>query len=274
MEISSQLQPRRVKQTPPNLARGFGAVVLMVLIAACSQDLQAQQQTTPPVPKLPAAEKVVDDYLKAIGGRNHLALIRDATYEWTIRLKDQLMGTARTQIKSPNSYRSEMTFGNGQIIWGTNSGSAWVHGLDGQLRNLTGAESATAKLQAILEANHLLDFKKHNVMARSISVDGQGSEPVCIVEFSTSNGARLRYWFSLSSKLLIRIDDEARRITTRFKDYRRQGTGTNLLEPHNVSISPRDGGELTLLLERVTYNAGLADSAFNPPRSGKGDNKN
>lgn len=271
METSSQLQPRRVRQTSSNLARGFGAVVLMVLTAAASQDLPAQQQTTLPVERLPAAEKVVDDYLNAIGGRNHLALIRDATYEWTIQLKEQLMGTARTQIKSPNSYRSEMTFGNGQIIWGANSGSAWVHGLDGQLRHLTGAESATAKLQAILEANHLVDFKKHNVMAKSIPVDGQGSEPVCIVEFSTSNGARLRYWFSLSSKLLIRIDDQARRITSRFKDYRPQGTGTKVLEPHNVSISPGDGGELTLLLERVTYNSGLSDSAFNPPPSDKGD---
>ncbi len=59
--------------------------------------------------KLPSAEKIVDNHLKAIGGKKRLAAIRDATREWTIQLNDQPIGTAKTQTKAPASLRSEMT---------------------------------------------------------------------------------------------------------------------------------------------------------------------
>ena len=169
--------------------------LLLFILLGCRWDLLfAQQRAAALSRKLPSAEKLVDNYLKASGGKKRIALIRDATYEWTIQLKDQAMGTARTQIKAPGSVRTEMTFGNGQIISAANASSAWVFGLDGQLRTLTGAEAAAAKLQALLDANHLVNYKKMNVLARVVSVGEIASEPAYIVEFSSRNGARLRYW--------------------------------------------------------------------------------
>ncbi len=61
----------------------------------------------------------------------------------------------------------------------------------------------------------------------------------------------------------MRIEDEARKTTTRFEDYRLEG---NILEPHRVSINSGTG-ELTFLLQRVSYNAGVADASFDPPRA-------
>ncbi|HVQ36374.1 MAG TPA: hypothetical protein VMS31_02510, partial [Pyrinomonadaceae bacterium] len=52
----------------------------------------AQRASTPP--KLPSAEKVVESYLKAVGGKKRLAAIKDATYEWTIQLKSEPVGIA------------------------------------------------------------------------------------------------------------------------------------------------------------------------------------
>ncbi len=252
----------------PGLGQGgLVAAMLLVLLAGSSQPLIAQKKTSTNLQKLPSAQKVVDDYLKAIGGKKRAALIRDATYEWTIKLKDQTMGTARTQTKMPGSFRSEMTFANGQIISAANASSAWVHGLDGQLRTLTGAEAATAKLQALLDAGRLVDLKRLNVLARPISLGDLASEPAYAVEFSMRNGARLRYWFSVSSKLLVKIEDEARKSTVRFRDYRPGAARTSVLEPHTVGVSIGGNGELLLLLERVSYNMGVADSSFYPPRS-------
>jgi hypothetical protein len=71
----------------------------------------------------------------------------------------------------------------------------------------------------------------------------------------------------LSNKLLVKIEDEARKTTTRFTDYRTEGTATGLLEPHLVSLSSGSAGELTFSLNRVSYNTGLADSSFDPPRA-------
>jgi hypothetical protein len=220
------------------------------------------EQTATPR-KLPSAEKVVDSYLKAAGGKKRLSSIRDATYEWTIVLKDQPVGTAKTFIRAPASVRTEMTFGNGQLTSGANGRSAWKRGLVGELQTLTDAEAAAAKLQAVLEAGHLVDIKKSNVLARVVSIKNVEADPAYVVEFSLRNGARLRYLFSTTTKLLLSIEDDARQTTSRFEDYRAEG---NLSEPHRVSVNTAGQGELTFVLQRASYNAGIADSVFDPPR--------
>jgi hypothetical protein len=231
------------------------------LFCCSSQFLQAQSAKVSQ-PKLPSAEKIVDGYLKAIGGKKRIATIRDATYEWQIQLKDRTMGIGKTLIKTPASVRSELIFGNGQIVSAANPRSAWTHGLDGKPHTLTDAEAAAARLQAVLDAGHLLDIKKSNVLARVVSFRVTETVPAYVVEFSLRSGARLRYLFSPTTKLLIGIEDDARRTITRFEDYRPEG---NILEPHRVSIDNGGTGELTFLLQRTTYNTGITESAFDPP---------
>jgi len=230
--------------------------LLSIGLLCSNAQSQAQQGT-----KLPSGEKIVEGHLKAIGGKKRVATIRDATYEWQIQLKDRSMGIARTQSKTPSSVRSELIFGNGKIVSAANPRSAWTHGLDGKPHTLTDAEAAAARLQAVLDAGHLLELKKSNVLSRAVSFKTVEAVPVYVVEFSLRTGARLRYLFSPITKLLVGIEDDARKTITRFEDYRSEGT---ILEPHRMSID-NGGGELTFLLQRATYNAGIADSAFDPP---------
>ena len=207
--------------------------------------------------KLPSADKIVDNYLKAIGGKKTAGAVKDATYEWTIQLNNQPIGTARTQRKAPSSERWEMTFGNGQIISATNTRSAWEVGLDNRLRTLTGLESTAAKLRASLEASRLVNFKKANVLARVLSLGDLGSEPAYIVEFSTSSGARFQYYFSVKTDLITKITGDVKKTRVLFDDYRAvQG----IQEPHRVRMNVDGSGELTLLLQSVKFNTGIADS--------------
>ena len=250
--------------------RMCAALTTLILLAAFAAIPQLYAQQQPPKKKsapvrprkLPSPEKIVGEYLKATGGKKRQAGIKDATYEWTIQLNEQLMGTARTQFKSPALTRTDMTFGNGEITSGVSARSAWTRGLDGNLRTLTDAEAGAAKLQSALNASRLLDYKKLNVLARTIAYDDALPEPAFVVEFSTKEGARLRYWFSATSKLLLKIVDEARKTTAHFSDYR-QGDGT--LEPQRVEIATNNQGAVTFLLKSVRYNAGLSDSIFDPP---------
>ncbi|HEV2828657.1 MAG TPA: hypothetical protein VGW76_13755, partial [Pyrinomonadaceae bacterium] len=88
---------------------GKRVVMLALMFAAsvgCNQQLLRAQN------RLPSAEKIVDSYLKTIGGKKRIADIRDATYEWDIQLKERTMGIAKTQIKFPASVRAQLTFGN------------------------------------------------------------------------------------------------------------------------------------------------------------------
>jgi hypothetical protein len=239
--------------------------------------------------KLPSVEKVVDNYLKAIGGKKAARAVTDATYEWTIQLNDQPIGTARTQRKAPASERWELTFGNGRIVSATNARSAWEIGLDNKLRTLTALEAATAKLRAALDAAHLIDFKKANILARVVSLGDLGSEPAYIVEFSMRSGARAQYYFSVKTGLLTKITSDTKKTRIVFDDYRRaedrpaandaqvQPTGTSakptdkaaiehhLLEPHRLRLTLDGPGELTLILVSVKYNTGIDDRIFDPP---------
>jgi len=242
-------------------------VALLVLAAVASVAVgQETKAAKKPSAKLPSAEKIVSDYLKAIGGKKAAAAHKDATYEWVVQLNNQPIGTARTLRKAPASERFELTFGNGQIVSATNSRSAWEIGLDKQLRTLTNVEAATAKLQATLASSHLLDYKKANVLARVVSLGDPGSEPAYIVEFSTRSGARLHYYFSLRSKLITKITTNLKNQRLIFEDYRSE---QGVLEPHRIRMTlpggPNSSGELTLVLHSVKYNTGLDDQLFDPP---------
>src|SRR5215218_1109794 len=174
--------------------------------------------------KLPSVEKIVDNYLRAIGGKKAARAINDATYEWAIQFNNQPFGTARTQRKAPASERWELTFGNGQIVTGTNARSAWEIGLDSKLRTLTALEAATAKLRASLDSSHLIDFKKANILARVVSLGDLGSEPAYIVEFSTRSGAKILYYFSVKTGLVTRVTSDTKKTRIVFEDYRRAET--------------------------------------------------
>jgi len=254
--------PAKVGSRAAYRSRMLSAIVFVVLLNSHPQALRAQTGTLPPT-KLPTAEKVVSNYLKSIGGKQRVATIRDATYEWEIRLEDRTMGIGRTQTKTPSSVRQELSFGNGQIVSAANPRSAWMRGLDGKLHTLTDAEAAAARLQAALDGSHLLDIKKSNVLARVVSSKAVEGSVVYVVEFSLRSGARLSYLFSPTTKLLVGIEDGARKITSRFDDYRAEG---NILEPHRVSVD-NGTGQITFVLQRATYNTGIADATFDPPRA-------
>ncbi|HEX5603279.1 MAG TPA: hypothetical protein VFX63_12040 [Pyrinomonadaceae bacterium] len=212
--------------------------------------------------KLPSAEKIVDNYLKAIGGKKSAGALKDATYEWIIHFNDQPFGAARLQRKAPASERWELTFGNGQIISATNARSAWELGLDRQLRTLSGPESAATKLRAALDSSRLVNFKKSNVLARVLSLGDLGSEPAYIVEFSTRSGARFQYYFSVKTSLLTKITGDVKKTRVLLDDYRAE---RGILEPHRVRMNLDGSGELTLLLQSVNYDTGIDDRVFDPP---------
>jgi hypothetical protein len=234
-------------------------ILSLVLIALVVPAI-AQTKTSPR--KLPSAEKITDNYLKAIGGKKLIAANKDASYEWILESKDGEKGTARTQLKAPASERSELTFANGQIISATNASSAWEIVRDGRMRTLTGPQGAVTKLRGLLNASRLFNYKKSNVLARVVSLGEVGSEPAYIVEFSTRGGARLQYYFSVRTGLLLKITDDVRKTTTSFEDYRAE---RGFLEPHRIRLNTPESGELALLLQSVRYDTRLDDHLFEAP---------
>ncbi|MCA1626565.1 MAG: hypothetical protein LC742_01175 [Acidobacteria bacterium] len=218
--------------------------------------------------KLPAPDKIVSDYLKAVGGKKAQAAIRDAVREWAV--SDGETGTAearaRTYTRAPGATRADMISADGETNSAANERTAWERRPGGKLRTLTDKEAGAAKLQAALEAGRLVDYKKQDVLARTVGVEQIGGEPAYLVEFSRRNGARVRYWFSVPTKYLVGVRDDLRGLTLRFSDYRPANEGgSKTLEPHRIEIVADQEPPLTLALQSVRYNTNLSAALFEPP---------
>jgi hypothetical protein len=232
-------------------------VTLALAASALAQDRGARVAAS----KLPAPDKIVSDYVKAVGGKKRLQAIQDATYEWSVEGQEQ--ARARTLLKAPAASRADIILAGGETDSAANARTAWARDRDGILRTLTDTEAHAARLRAALDASRLVDYKKQDVLARTAAVEQLRGETAYVVEFSRRNGARLRYYFGATSKLLLQISDDARGLTTRFSDYKPESNGA--LEPHRVETSTRDGAVLALTLREARYNTNLGDNLFEPP---------
>ena len=269
----------------------------MLLAFICSPAF-AQQSSTAKRQKLPSPDKIVNDYLKAIGGKKRVAAIKDATYEWNLVGDNAMLrgpGTVISHLKKPASThvivnltddqeytengRPDNPNAEGQrakdkplLESGANARSAWASDATGSFKTLTDSMAHTVKLQSILDSTHLLNYKKARILARTAGLDDSFGEPAYKVEFSLRNGARLFYWFSVSSKLLLASEDLAHEVRRTFSDYKEVN---GLLEPTQVRWSYKHLGDyvgmMVWSLQRARYNTGLSDSLFDPPTSEKID---
>ncbi|HST52117.1 MAG TPA: hypothetical protein VLJ61_08915 [Pyrinomonadaceae bacterium] len=239
----------------------LGLLIFASALCLLAASAPARAQTS----KLPTPDKIVADYVKAVGGRRRLAALRDATYEWSVRRNDSDAGTARTRLKTMGAQRTDLMLADGERDSAANSRAAWTRTRDGQLRTLTGDEAFAARLQATLEAGWFDDYKRQKVLARTVAREDVGGEAAYSVEFATRAGARLRYWFGATSKLLLQMSDDARHLRVRFADWRAQAGSPLQLEPHRVEIEREGEPALALTLRSASYNTNLADSIFEPP---------
>jgi hypothetical protein len=214
--------------------------------------------------KPPPPEKIVGDYVKAVGGKKLLAQLRDATYEWSVVGTQADSAQARTHLKSPASARTDINVGGVETNAAASPASAWARGADGLLRTLTDREAYAAKLRAALDATRLLDFKKQKILARTAGLEQVAGERAYVVEFSTRAGARLRYYFGADTHLLLKTVDDAGGLTQTFSDYRADAEGRPL-EPHRVVVEREGAPALTLALREARYNTNLPETLFDAP---------
>ena len=215
--------------------------------------------------KLPAPDKIVGEYLKAVGGKRSVASLRDATYEWAVLREGREAGTARTRLKTTGALRTDFLLSNDEWDAAANPRTAWLRARDGRLSTLTDREAFAARLQALLESGHFVDYKKQKVLARTVGREEVSGATSYAVEFTTRTGARLRYWFDAQSKLLLQSSDEARKTRVRYADWRPRSGSPLKAEPHRMEIEREGEPTLTLTLTSASYNTGLAESLFEPP---------
>ncbi len=240
----------------PLTSKSLKVIALLLLLACAYEPARAQTQ------KLPAPDKIVGEYVKAVGGKKRLAALRDATYEWARRGEDGSEVSARVMTKPPSFVRAEVDLDKGEVVSAANPRMAWLRlGPGSPVQTMTDADAFNMKLRAMLAAGRLLDFKKQKVLARTVTAEQVGGEQAYVVEFSTREGGRTRLWFGTASKLLLRSEDGHGGVYS-YADYK---PVNGVLEPHRYVHE--SGGKVleSYTLKGVRYNAGLTESLFEPP---------
>jgi hypothetical protein len=262
---------RQAARRPPSLAF-FVSLLLAACVPASAQKTAADAARR----KLPSAEKIVADYVKAVGGKKRLAAIRNATYMWLVfdvGVTDgsdaSPSGAAITHVQAPSSIHLNIIGAGGRIDVGVTPRAAWTRVGDGAVRTLTDAEAKQARLRAVLEGTRLVDFKKHQLSAVTVGAEQAGGEPAYAVEFRSREGGRLRYLFSAASKLLLEARDAGGQTLARFSDYRPREEG--VIEPHRVVMRLPNARVVRLDLPAVFYNTKLDESVFDAPPSAEFD---
>ncbi len=244
-----------------SILKAVGTKILLLLSLLAGLPVAAQAQSS----KLPAPDKVVGEYLKAVVGKGRASALRDATYEWAVTREGQEAGTARTHLKATGALRTDFLLADGEWDAAANVRTAWVRARDGRLSTLTDREAFAARLQAQLESAYFADYKKQKVLARTVGREEVAGASAYAVEFTTRAGARLRYWFDAQTKLLLQSSDEARRVRVRYADWRAREGSPLKAEPHRLEIVREGEPALALTLRAASYNTGLAESFFEPP---------
>src|SRR5215210_7884010 len=109
---------------------GTNILLLLLLFTGLAAAARAQGA------KLPAPDKIVGEYVKALGGKGRVAALRDATYEWVVLRGGREVGTARTHMRSAGALRTDFLLEDGEWDAAANARTAWVRTRDGRLSTL------------------------------------------------------------------------------------------------------------------------------------------
>lgn len=235
---------------------------MLCFIAACVAVSLTSAQTR--TPRLPAADKIIGEYLKAIGGKKRASAVSDALYEWAAEGE----GIARVKVRRPAGIRFELERDGKTLIVAANERSGWIADGKGDPQTLTDAEAKQARLQAALIAQRFADYKKIGVRAQTVDQEPEGEEQAYIVKFTSRDGASVRCWFGARSRLLLKMAVEGDRLIYVFGDYRWQH---GLLEPHRLEVRRVGQTPDRFVLREIRRNLGIETSLFDPPGAEKFD---
>jgi hypothetical protein len=206
---------------------------------------------------LPSAEQVLADYYQAAGGRDRLAAIRDVTVEWRTEAGGRT-GSAVSMRMAPGSLHEAL--GNGAANVSTPA-LVWRRRPDGSVSvDSSSARVAQSRLQASLEASHLVGLAEQGIAARVVGADSVDGERVHRVEFARDGASRV-WLFGARSRLPLRIELPGG-MFIRYSDFR---PVDGVLEAYRVEITNgQPGAGILFVLQSIRHNTGLTDADFLP----------
>jgi len=214
----------------------------------------------------PAQEpsKIIDQYLKADGGRKALSKIQTLTLEGTFPGAEGSPGTFTFYIKTPSRYYSELIVDNKPIIIAYNGKSAWRQDADGDPSTLLGAANTELEAASQYYNSHLLDLKKAKIAVAYIGHAPVTGKDTLQLELTNVAGLKRELFFDPQSHLLRKESAQIAGVNEDlvYSDYRPEN-GVQL--PHALELH-RGSAVYNITMTHVVINGAVGERVFDFPK--------
>jgi zinc protease len=248
--------------------------MILAFVIFASITSAAQEKPKADMPKadakteaLPAANEILDKYVKALGGKEAIEKISSRSSKGTFEIEAMnLTGDMENHQKAPNKYVSLFTIpgmgGGGQGYDGT---KGWDSNPMTGLRDLSGEELAIMKRDA--DIYQALNLKNHYPKLEVKGKEKIGDSETYVVIGTPEVGGPEKLYFDVATGLLVRLDAERETAQGKvasehyFEDYKDDG---GIKTPHLLRIvSPMFA--LKIKINEVKTNVEVDEAKFAKP---------
>lgn len=149
--------------------------------------------------------KIVNQYVRAVGGSKALSKIHTETLEGACtRVSDGKPCTFTLDTKLPNRFYSELELDGKNQIEAYNGKSAWQQAASGELSTLLGEQGQQVEAASLYYNSRLLNLKKNKLAVAFIGHAQVQGKDALQVELTTSSNIRRQLFFDPQSHLLVK----------------------------------------------------------------------
>jgi outer membrane lipoprotein-sorting protein len=211
------------------------------------------------------AAKIVDQYIKAVGGSKALSKIQTETLEGTFsNPADGKPSTYTFSLKLPNRYYTEFVLGDKNLIEAYNGKSAWHQTPSGELSTVLGQEGQQLEAASLYYNSRLLNLKKSKLAIALLGHAQVRGKDALQVELTTSTNIRRELFFDPQSHLLVEesgpiagLDEEI------FYDDYRAVDGVKL--PYKIELH-RGSDTYSIGVTQAAINGTIGERTFDFPK--------
>ena len=206
--------------------------------------------------------KIIDQYIKVVGGSRALARVQTLTLEGTFTTENGQSGTYTLDTKLPNRYYAELLVGEKNIIEAYNGKSAW-HEAGGELGTLLGQEGMQLEATSEYYNSRLLDLKKNKIAVALVGHATVRGRDTSQVELTSATGIKRQVFFDAQTHLIVKEAATVAGIEQEivYDDYR---TVDVVKLPYKIELH-RGNDKYDITVTRAVVNGTVGERVFDFP---------
>jgi hypothetical protein len=207
-------------------------------------------------------QKVIDDYVRAMGGAKALAQIRSETIAGSLREEATgKTGSYSLIVKAPNRFYLEIIVEPDRDVDAYNGMSAWGQAAQAGVRTLTGDAAKEAEASGRYWNSRLADVKKDKLIVQLTGVEHMRGRDAYHIHVLLGAGVTRDAFFDMQTHLMVRETGAAEQFD--YADYR---PVNGIQTPYGIELH-KGGHDYKISVTRAEFNSTVDNAVFDFPKA-------